>query len=182
MNTSLTGLNKAIQDYEHQIAEESHRMEGHTQARREEISERLEEAKEAVLRAEQAHKAICEEKDIKKNDEEECKQKGMTAETTRNHAQERIAECNTMIRRCKEQEKNSLAPYGRDMKAILEQIGRMRWHGEVPVGPLGLHVKLKDQTWAPLLRSQLGTMMSAFACTDARDRAQLKQLFQQSKK
>jgi hypothetical protein len=58
----------------------------------------------------------------------------------------------------------------------------MKWHGDVPVGPLGMHVKLKEMAWADLMRIQLGGLMSAFAVTDARDRPQLKRLLDQTKK
>ncbi|KAL4080728.1 P-loop containing nucleoside triphosphate hydrolase protein [Scleroderma citrinum] len=180
MNASLTSLNKAIQDFDAQIAAETRRMETHTQARREELHRRLEEAKHAVSVADQAHKAICDEKRTNQEVADDCRRKGMDAEARRNQAQARIEECNTMIGRCKDRENNSLAPYGRNIQAVLEQIRRMTWHGETPIGPLGLHVRLKDQTWAPLLRTQLGSMMSAFACTDARDRPQLKRIFEQS--
>ncbi|KAG1810673.1 uncharacterized protein BJ212DRAFT_1378104, partial [Suillus subaureus] len=52
----------------------------------------------------------------------------------------------------------------------------MKWYGDVHVDPLGMHLKLKDMTWANLMRIQLGDLMSAFAVTDARDRPQLKKL------
>ncbi|KAG6333299.1 hypothetical protein ID866_5786 [Astraeus odoratus] len=180
MNTSLTGLNKAIEEYDARITEETRRMETHTQDRRNELNQRLEEAKQAVVEAEQAHRKVCDEKRANLEAEEQCRTNGVAAEAKKKQAQERIGECSTMMTRCKEREKNVLAPYGKDMKAVLEQIGRMNWHGETPVGPLGMHVRLKDQAWAPLLRSQLGTLMSAFTCTDARDRPQLKRIFEQS--
>lgn len=182
MNASLGSLNKAIREFEAQIEVETRRMETHTQARRDVLYRRLEEAKLAVTTAEQAHKVVCDEKRTNLETTEDCRRKGTDSENRRNQAQARIEGCNTMITRCKERENNSLAPYGRNMKAVLEQIRRMTWHGETPIGPLGLHVRLKDQTWASLLRTQLGSMMSAFACTDARDRPQLKRIFEQSQK
>ncbi|KAI6027610.1 P-loop containing nucleoside triphosphate hydrolase protein [Pisolithus microcarpus] len=181
MDASLTGLNKAIQEYDIKIVEETRRMETHTLARREELNRKLEEAKQAVAAAEHAHRVVCDEKRAKQTATDECKQKGVAAQNQAKQAQERIQECNTMISRCKEREDNVLAPYGRDMKRILEQIKQMRWYGDTPIGPLGLHVRLKDQRWASLLRSQLGTLMSAFACTDPRDRPQLKRLFDQTR-
>ncbi|KAI6129762.1 hypothetical protein EDD16DRAFT_1689974 [Pisolithus croceorrhizus] len=167
MNASLNALDKAIQEYNIKIVEETRRMETHTLARREELNRSLEEAKQAVAAAEHAHRTVCDEKRTKQTATEECKEKGMAAQNQAKQAQERIQECNTMI--------------NRDMKRILEQIKQMRWYGDTPIGPLGLHVRLKDQRWASLLRSQLGTLMSAFACTDPRDRPQLKRLFDQTR-
>ncbi|KAH7914282.1 hypothetical protein BJ138DRAFT_1000538 [Hygrophoropsis aurantiaca] len=177
MNTSLLSLNRTIDNYNQQIEVETRKMESDTQAKREETNRRLEALKEAVRKAEETQANILQQKREKVNQQDEIKKQGEAAEKTRNELQARISECQTMITRCKEQEKNILAPYGRDIKGVREQISKMNWHGEVPMGPLGAFVKLKDSFWAPLLRTQLGGMMTAFACTDARDRQQLKALF-----
>ena len=182
MNSSLTALNKSIKDYEEKIAEEARRLEAHTQAKRDEINRRLDIAKEAVAEADRRFKDVIEQRRNKLLERDEVKSKGLAAEAKKQQHQERITECQTMINRCKEQEKNSLAPYGHDIKGVLHSISKIHWHGDTPVGPLGLYVKLKDQKWGPLLRGQLGNLMTSFACTDARDRPQLKKILDQSKK
>jgi hypothetical protein len=107
----------------------------------------------------------------------------MQAEKERDAAQGRIMECEQMIERCVQQEKNSLAAYGRDIKGVLERIEKMRWLGDLPLGPLGVNVKVKEpEKWAELLRGQLGKYLTAFAITDARDRPQLKKVLEQSGK
>lgn len=182
MSTSLTALNRTIKDYEEKITEEARRLEAHTQAKRDEINRRLDAAKEAVTEADRRQKDIIDQKRNKINERDEVKSRGMAAEGRKNHLQERITECQTIINKCKEQEKNSLAPYGHDIKGVLQSISKLRWHGDTPIGPLGLFVKLKDQKWTQLLRAQLGSLMTSFACTDARDRPQLKKILDQSKK
>lgn len=182
MNSSLTALNKAIKDYDEKIGEETRRLEVHTQAKRDEINRRLDTAKEAVAEADRRNKEVIERKRSELNKRDEIKSKGQAAESKKQQLQERITECQTMINKCKEQEKNTLAPYGHDIKGVLQSISKTRWHGDTPIGPLGLYVKLKDQRWAQLLRSQLGNPMTSFACTDPRDRVQLKKILDQSKK
>jgi hypothetical protein len=86
------------------------------------------------------------------------------------------------IQRCVEQQNNSLAPYGRNLKNVVDRIERMRWHGQRPLGPLGVYVKLKDRVWADLLRNVLGGQMSSFAVTDNRDLPALKKLLSESGK
>lgn len=182
MNSSLTALNKSIKDYEEKIVEEAQRLEAHTQVKRDEINRRIDAAKEAVAEADRRQKDVIDQKRNKLAERDEVKSKGQAAENKRNQLQERITDCQTMISKCKEQEKNSLAPYGHDIKGVLQSINKMRWHGDTPVGPLGLYVKLEDQKWASLLRGQLGNLMTSFACTDVRDRPQLKKILDQSKK
>ena len=182
MNTSLTALNRSLDEYTRHIAEEEHRLAADTQVKRDELNRKLENARAAVSRADQANKDLLEAKRQKLAEQETIKEKGLAAEARKNGAQERIAAAQSMISQCKEKSRNALAPYGRDIKSVLDQIAKMGWHGEPPIGPLGLYVKLKDTRWADLMRIQLGGLMSAFAVTDARDRPQLKKLLDHTKK
>lgn len=182
MNSSMIALNRSIKDYDEKIAEETRRLEAHTQVKRDEINRRLDAAKEVVAEADRRNKDTIEQKRSELLKRDDVKSKGQAAEGKRQQLQERITECQTMINKCKEQEKNSLAPYGIDIKGVLQSISKAHWHGGTPIGPLGLYVKLKDPKWAQLLRAQLGNLMTSFACTDARDRSQLKKILDQSKK
>jgi chromosome segregation ATPase len=182
MNISLTGLNSSIAGFQKRIKEEEDRLAVDTQVKREELNRKLEVARDAVAKADQANKDLLEAKRQKIAEQESVKQRGLAAEARKNGAQERIAAAQSMITQCKEKGQNALAPYGRDIKAVLGQIAQMRWHGEPPIGPLGMCVKLKDAVWADLMRIQLGSLMSAFAVTDARDRPQLKKLLDHYKK
>jgi structural maintenance of chromosomes protein 6 len=183
MDTSLKTTNNQIKGYEARIAEETRRLEVNTQAKREETNRKLQAAKDKVTDAE-AHLKEIEENLRQKTEEKDATGKeGTEAEQAMKIAQDHFSNCNTMIQKAKEQEQNNLAPYGKDIKRVLAQIKQMKWHGQAPVGPLGVYVKVKEpQKWAPLLRSQLGGLMTAFACTDARDRPQLKRLLHESGK
>ncbi|KAG1884988.1 P-loop containing nucleoside triphosphate hydrolase protein [Suillus subluteus] len=181
MNTSLNSLNDAIETYTRNIAEEERRLAADTQVKRDEFNRRLESARTDVTNADQAHKDFLEAKRQKLAEQDGIKHRGLAAEAKKNGAQERVVAAQSMISQCKEKGQNALAPYGRDIKGVLDQVAKMRWHGDVPVGPLGIHVKLKDMAWADLMRIQLGGLMSAFAITDARDRPQLKRLLDQTK-
>ncbi|KAG2155901.1 P-loop containing nucleoside triphosphate hydrolase protein [Suillus bovinus] len=180
MNTSLNSLNTAIENYRKNIAEEERRLAADTQVKRDELNRKLESARTDVTNTDQAHKDFLEAKRRKLAEQDDIKRRGLAAEAKKNSAQERVVAAQSMISQCKEKGQNALAPYGRDIKGVLDQIAKMRWHGDMPVGPLGIHVKLKDMAWAELMRIQLGGLMSAFAITDARDRQQLKRLFDQT--
>jgi|SRR6267154_3130426 len=182
MNKSLNDFNRSIDDYTKNIAEEERRLAADTQVKRDELNRKLEVARDAVTKTDQANKDFLEAKRQKQAEQENIKQRGLAAEAKKNNAQERVVAAQSMISQGKEKRQNELAPYGRDIKAILGQITKMTWHGEPPIGPLGMYVQLKDMAWADLMRIQLGGLMSAFAVTDARDRPQLKRLFDQTKK
>jgi structural maintenance of chromosomes protein 6 len=183
MDISLKATNKQIEEYDRQIAEEARRLEADTSAKREETQRKLDEARTAVATAQARSEDASEQKHSLERQCEVLKDEGMQAEREMGAVQGRIRECEGMIERCMQQEKNSLAAYGKDIKGVLERIGKMRWAGDVPLGPLGVGVKVKEpEKWAELLRLQLGGYLTAFAVTDARDRAQLKKLLEQTGK
>jgi structural maintenance of chromosomes protein 6 len=184
MHTSLQGVKASMADYEARIAEEARRMEAHTQAKREETMRKLENARAEVDLADAQVKEIVARDEAKRADNEAIKEKGTQEETIKTRAEQRIVEIQEMMKQCKKQQDNAFIPYGKNIKELVEQIGKLQWHGEKPLGPLGLYVQVKEpELWAAdLLRSQLVQYLTAFAITDARDRPQLKRLLDQSKK
>ena len=183
MDISLKATNKQIEGYDRQIAEEARRLEADTGAKREETQRKLDKARTDVTAAQTHLNDVQEQKRLLTEQCETAKNEGMQAGKEQGTTQGRIRECEDMIERCVQQEKNSLAAYGRDIKGVLERIGKMRWAGDVPLGPLGVNVKVREpEKWAELLRGQLGGYLTAFAVTDARDRTQLKKVLEQSGK
>ena len=87
-----------------------------------------------------------------------------------------MANVQTQLDLVDQREKNKLAPFGRNMEQVLAEIGRARWYGQTPVGPLGRFVRVREAKWAPVMRVRLGNLMSAFAITDSRDRKNLDQI------
>lgn len=66
--------------------------------------------------------------------------------------------------------------YGPWMPQVLGMIQSTRWVGEKPIGPLGMHVKLKDKKWARVLRVGIGNFLGGFAVTNHQDRLTLKKI------
>ncbi|KAF9013179.1 hypothetical protein BDQ17DRAFT_1342932 [Cyathus striatus] len=161
MNVSIAALNETITKFEQQISEEASKMAAHTQARRGQAQHKLEAVRESIQDIESQLEGI---RDQKRNEgalSATVKEEGMKADQRLKELQSQIGHCDHMIKQCQQQEKDTLIPYGRNMKQVLERIDQMRWMGDKPLGPLGLYVKAKDpETWGTLWR----------------DRAQLKKL------
>jgi structural maintenance of chromosomes protein 6 len=182
MDTSLKQTKTMIADYEAQIATETKKLEVHTQEKREETNRKLERAKENVSSAEAHLRDVCERKRQKQAEMDSARAERESAEQAIKAARTTIEQCNQTIQNFKKQEGDALAKYGQNMRSVLADIGRMKWHGEV-IGPFGMHVKVKEpEKWGDLLRSMLGGAMTSFAITDARDMAQLKDLFKRTNK
>lgn len=179
----MKATNNQIEELSEQIAAESRRMAVHTQAKHEETQRRIEAAKDAVTAIEERANSLQLEKKNVSGEAEGVEREGREIERKKTELQNRIQECEQMILTAKNRENDALIPYGKDIKKVLEAIKTMRWFGDEPLGPLGVHVKARDPVkWGEILRNQLSSYLTAFAVTDARDRIQLKKLLYDSGK
>ncbi|KAF8645220.1 hypothetical protein AX16_008047 [Volvariella volvacea WC 439] len=179
IDTSTKGLNDQIKDLDKKISDEKRRMEAHSQVKHEETRRKIDETRTAAEEAEVKLRELQESKQTANQRCDQIKQEGMGLEQEVVNCDARIKQNEGMLQRCKENEVNSLAPYGNNIHLVLQDIKKCRWHGDIPIGPLGVHVKAKDpQKWGDILRSQLRSLLTAFALTDARDRPQLKSLLE----
>ena len=183
INISLEATKTQIEELTQQIAAESRRMAVHTQAKHEETQRRIEAAKDAVTAFEERANSLQIERRKVSSEADAVEREGRELEHKKLELQNRIQECDQMMQTAKNRENDALIPYGKDIKRVLETIKKMRWYGDEPLGPLGVHVKARDPAkWGELLRNQLSSFLTAFAVTDARDRMQLKKLLYDSGK
>ena len=179
----MKATNNQIEELSEQIAAESRRMAVHTQAKHEETQRRIEAARDTVTAIEERVNSLQIETKKVSVEADTVEREGRDVDRKRIELQNRIQECEQMIQAAKNRENDALIPYGKDIKKVLEVIKKMRWFGDEPLGPLGVHVKAKDPAkWGEILRNQLKSFLTAFAVTDARDRAQLKKLLYESGK
>jgi len=167
-----------IKSVERQIEAEAKRMATHTTERRERARAKLEDAKKAIENAEVRLKSFEDQAREKEEAANDVRQEEELSRASRDQAKSRVLECETQIKVARDSEKNTLAPYGTGMEAVIKEVQQMRWHGQKPLGPLGRFVKLKDSQWAGVLRVNLSGTMVSWAVTDARDRAPLKALLE----
>jgi len=181
MDASVKQLKATILGLQTRIAEESAKTEAATQGKREEVHRKLQQAKEDVTSAESYKSDICQQKRQKQGELDGYTAVGNDAVAKLNKLKDDIQQAEHRLEGFLQQEKDNLAPYGNNIKAVLAEIGKKKWYGEV-LGPLGMYVRVKDQKWAPILRMQLGNHMYSFNVTDGRDLPQLKELFRRTGK
>ncbi len=179
---NLKKTKDAMQQLETRMAAEKARIAEFSQSKQDELNQRLQQATLDVQNAEadlkQAEALVLE----KKKEASGLNAQGEEADREIQKAKNSVIETREQIQRCKEQQNNSLVPYGQNLKKVLERVGGMRWHGQKPLGPLGVYVKLKDHVWADLLRIVLGSHMSSFVVTDPRDLPVLKNVLRDNGK
>ncbi|KAK1222346.1 Structural maintenance of chromosomes protein 6 [Marasmius sp. AFHP31] len=182
MEDSIKVVTKTIKDLQQQIDTETQRMAANTQAKRDEHQRKLAAAKEAAETEEAKLAELAATIRSLGEEVDAVKKEGEAKGAELNALRQRITDCQNMIARCNDLEKNRYVAYGNGIGFIVQRISQMKWHGQTPLGPLGEYMKVKDsKKWAPLLRRQLGRLLTAFAVTDSRDLRTLKGLLNETK-
>lgn len=65
---------------------------------------------------------------------------------------------------------NRLAAFGSNVSSVMQEIDRARWAHSRPIGPLGMHVKLKDLKYRDAFHSVFGSTLCQFAVRCEQDR------------
>ncbi|KAF9018540.1 P-loop containing nucleoside triphosphate hydrolase protein [Hymenopellis radicata] len=181
MDDSFRSTKVTIADIQRQIDFENRRLASDTQAKRDESRRQVDEANERLKAAKDSLPEILQKMREADAKVQEVKQTGEAKEAELKTARESVQHDQHMIRQANDQESDRYVAYGRNMPQLLERIKRQKWYGEMPLGPLGVHVKCKDpEQWGELLRKQLGNMLTAFSVTDPRDNRILKDMLKSS--
>ncbi|KAH9480811.1 Structural maintenance of chromosomes protein 6 [Psilocybe cubensis] len=181
MNQTVEALNKTIEGIEKAQKNEEAKMAINTQEKREQTQAKIVETKAAIA----GFEARLNELSIKKRDieseAEKIKSEGLQWDEKMKEYMGLVKENEGYIEAAKKREHDVYIPYGKNMKQLLDTIRKHKWHGDMPLGPLGLHVKAKDpKTWGDILRAQLGRLLITFGVTDHKDRPALKRMLVQS--
>jgi hypothetical protein len=183
MNTNLESVRHTIVELDQQIQRETEKLAQNAQAKRAMLQDELSRIHNQIVTHEQNVTGIQAKRQELESLKRSVQDQGEELQGRQKETGNQIAYFEQMIVNCDKAEKDSLLPYGRNIQGVVNQINKMRWYGNKPLGPLGSFVKAKDpQTWGDILRNQLGQQLMAFTITDARDRPALKQLLSQTQK
>ncbi|KAL7751369.1 Structural maintenance of chromosomes protein 6 [Sorochytrium milnesiophthora] len=86
-----------------------------------------------------------------------------------------VHEAQSELQRWQRAEKNTLCIWGQALPEVLNEINRTKWRGVKPIGPIGLHVKIRDRftNWVTALDVAIGATMKDFIVTDYQDQQHL---------
>ncbi|EJD06049.1 P-loop containing nucleoside triphosphate hydrolase protein [Fomitiporia mediterranea MF3/22] len=181
MSIELKTAKNTIEDLQERIATETRKLQEDKKAEQEERQRKLEAAKKAVSEHEARRNEINDHLRQFEEDMGPLKTKVADTETTLQNSKATMESCSRRLNELNRQAVDSVSVYGNNLQQILERISTMTWHGKKPVGPLGLYVSLRERQWTDIIRATLGSYMTSFAVTDARDRVQLRKLLVDSK-
>lgn len=177
VNDEIKSLKEMIRGYDQHIEQETRRLQANTQSRRTETEKKIEKLRSEI---EELKRQLAEGREAHAMQQQKVDERRGRAEHTSNAVQKSkrdLHEAKERIRQLEDQKQNSLKAFGASipdvLQAIQEVTERGGWKGVAPVGPLGRHVKLREQSWAPVIESILGYGLNAFAVTADADRSTL---------
>lgn len=96
-------------------------------------------------------------------------------------ARSSIQDIEGRIRQYNATKSDSLNGFGPNVPAIVADIDSMTWR-QKPIGPIGRHVKLKDEKWSYCLEAFFGAQLNSFVVTNQDDERQLQELLKRHRK
>lgn len=181
INSTYARLREQEKSLEARIADETRKLNEDNRERREALdnTRRKLEDERQTLEAQKADK-----NNEYRTAEQELRtlNQGLSAAVDEQKRQRnKVAELDTLIARLNSTRSNRIMAFGQSIPQLLQAINNeTRWKKK-PVGPLGLHLELKDQKWAPVLESVIGTTLDAFSVTNHDDRRLLTELMRRTR-
>ncbi|CAK5284121.1 unnamed protein product [Mycena citricolor] len=176
----IGGLNTQVKEYQENIDAEKARIAANNEGKRKDYERRLEAARKDHKQAQEIMRSWEQQKVAAEEEKRKLDNEAHASQSLLDDLHSQVRDCESAIENSKRAEKNQFAAYGNHIQEVIQAIKRSRWHGEVPLGPLGIYVRLKDSRWTDLLQTQLGKTLSSFAVTDGRDVAPLKKILMDS--
>jgi chromosome segregation ATPase len=137
---------------------------------------RLEELKEAVIDIEQKAEDHLAQKAALNTARDQA---AAGFEQTKPPIQEQSKELERtagLIARLQRDAGNRFAPFRQNMVQLVRAVdNETRWRKK-PVGPMGLHVKLKEQQWSSQIETTFGGVLDSFVCANKEDQVILSQI------
>ncbi|KAG8723851.1 Structural maintenance of chromosomes protein 6 [Ceratobasidium sp. 395] len=176
MNNALQQSNLTIKQWSERISAEEAKLQDGRQELREKLNVDMAKVQEQS-RVEEENLSECQAniaslRQFIQAKKEEWREAGFSRERIRDN----IASIQQNMQRLHGAQKNQINKFGNNLDQVLADVSRARWHGQPPLGPLGQYVEVKEARWAPLMRVNLGSLMSSFAVTDHRDRETLSRI------
>lgn len=182
MNDDLQSNTGEIQLLTVQIAEEAAKMQADKQAEREQRHLKIEELAKSIDEQNELLEKVTGDQTSKRDQLADLNRQLSELTSEKGKHEQDARECYEQLLRIDEQAGNRLNAFGKNLENVHRRVKECRWHGRVPIGPLGYFVNLQDQQWAQVMRIQLGALARAFAITNHQDKDQLKKILSESNK
>ncbi|KAJ3316905.1 Structural maintenance of chromosomes protein 6 [Blyttiomyces sp. JEL0837] len=185
MTMRKENFEKTRRQFQDKIDEEARKLDGNTRQVREEKIARIDELKNAKVAAEERLGTLTHERE---GIESELVRANEEYDQLRREAEgfsSAVMNAENSLNQMKGTRTNRLGLYGPGLASLLKDIEvhfrNRQFKGHVPIGPIGLHVKLKKAEYGKVIELTLGNNLSAFIVDCHDDEKILRSLFQRHK-
>lgn len=179
VNQQADRVQQTIQHFQEKMDQEARKLAQDHRAVRDEQEARRDQLNRARLDEEMEQVALTEQCDALRQKQETFLERHAQLTAERNTLEDKATHLEHFVRRCQDAAANRITAFGgRNLPRALAEIQReTRWH-RPPVGPIGMHMRLRDPRWAPVLESVLSDALNAFCVTNHADRSRLAHILQ----
>ncbi|KAF9389172.1 Structural maintenance of chromosomes protein 6 [Podila verticillata] len=182
VNEEIKELREKVRMFDQRIAKEMQKLDANSQEKRAATEEQIRKMEQDMDDAKRRLAELRETKSAFEKELEDQSNKQEKVATAIRQTKNEMADAQERVRQIRDRKENALKAFGPSIPDVLRDIedvtARNGWRREPPVGPLGRHVKLRQQNWAPVLESALGANLNAFAVQDDGDMRTLRGILQ----
>lgn len=161
---------------ENEIQQEQARLDGAEGPRQAERVQELEQRQEAVVQVEQRAQEHAAEQAALITAREQASARFEESRRPIMEQSKELERISGLITRLQRDAGNKFAPFRQNMAQLVRAVdNETRWRNK-PVGPMGLHVKLKNQEWSSQIETTFGGVLDSFVCTNKEDQMLLSQM------
>ncbi|KAF9156913.1 Structural maintenance of chromosomes protein 6 [Linnemannia schmuckeri] len=185
VNDEIKVLKDRIRGYEQTIEQELKKLQSNGQPRKVEIENNIKQLEDDMEVGKRRFAEARENLALLEQKQEDLNNRSEQANSLVIRVQRERKENNERIQQIMGQKQNSLRAFGQYIPDVLRDIDevtkRRGWRGEPPTGPLGRHVKLREQDYKDIIEAVLGPVLNAFAVTHDQDRSTLLNILRKNK-
>jgi chromosome segregation ATPase len=177
VNDEIKVLKDRIRGYEQTIEQELRKLHSNGQPRKAEIENNIKQLEDEIEVGRRKFAEAKESLALIEQKQEDLNTRSEQANFAVSRVKKDRTENQERIQQIMGQKQNALRAFGQyipDVLRDIEEVTRRRgWKGEPPTGPLGRHVKLREQEYKDIIEAALGQVLNAFAVTHDQDRSTL---------
>ncbi|KAF9134960.1 Structural maintenance of chromosomes protein 6 [Mortierella sp. 14UC] len=177
VNDEIKVLKDRIRGYEQTIEQELRKLQSSGIPRKAEIESNIKQLEEEMEAGKRRYAEVKENLALLEQKGEDLGSRLDQARTFVGRVRTERAENSKRVAEIMGQKQNALKAFGHSIPEVLRDINMVTqqkgWRGEVPTGPLGRHVKLKEQEYKDIIEAILSSVLNAFAVTHDHDRSTL---------
>lgn len=182
VNEEIKELREKVRMFDQRIAKEMQKLDANSHEKRAATENKIRKMEQDMDDAKRRLAELRETKSTLEKELEDQSNKQEKVATAIRQTKNEMADAQDRVRQIRDRKENALKAFGPSIPDVLRDIeevtARNGWKREPPVGPLGRHVKLRQQNWAPVLESALGANLNAFAVQDDGDMRTLRGILQ----